>query len=666
MPKKRKLTEKDDETLKKCLHVPGASERAVHEIWNLFHGKESSCSRRTFQNVLNESLQEFSSMAVLEDLLCKNGAKLTIPIMNVQAFIQFLCQKSTALADALQRSLSANMALTPVIYLDECTAGNVVGVEQDRKCTLMYLSWLELWHHLKNPNAWLPIAAVQANALKTVVSGSSALMVAALKHNLTRENAASFNVTLPSGKTFCMKQKQKAFFLGDNDAIRTVYNLKGSSGMRPCMFCSNVLMKESNVVDLDPIFVELSAAKGFQSVTDEEIWNAAEELVGIRSKAALDRKEKVCGLKLEEKGLLLDRNERWKLSPSQCLTDPMHTYFTNGCASWEVVMFCQSVFKDTPLTLSHLQHSAEMAQWKSTKSSGKNSGYVRRLFDQRLFGDSLYKGKAHQTAAIVPLLRFYAETVIAPFGVVQQAILDSFYALCDIVFELRTLQHAVVATRTCEVQRLNRLQEKHQDLFCKAYGHMACKPKHHHRFHLADSIKASKQLLGCDPLEGKHQIYKDMIGRNQHCTVSDYAKFSAAVLKRVCNISVARLVRGGLPFWQLLPPMELASLDDHLLLASQRVQKSKSALAPTKIGNILLAVCPLDFTFQVQYMFGLKMVFVQLRFFLSGCYLVATDWTVGDILLWPDHGGIAEYFLSCDGRLFVYCEKLDIAPLPKV
>lgn len=55
-----------------------------------------------------------------------------------------------------------------------------------------------------------------------------------------------------------------------------------------------------------------------------------------------------------------------------------------------------------------------------------------------------------------------------------------------------------------------------------------------------------------------------------------------------------------------------------------------------------------------------------LIFFLSGCYLVATDWTVGDILLWPDHGGIAEYFLSCDGRLFVYCEKLDIAPWPKV
>ena len=166
MPKKRKLTEKDDETLKKCLHVPGASERAVHEIWNLCHGKESSCSRRTFQNVVNELLQEFSSMAVLEDLVCKNGAKLTIPIMNVQAFVQFLCQKSTALADALQRSLSANMALTPVIYLDECTAGNVVGVEQDRKCTLMYLSWLELWHHLKNPNAWLPIAAVQAKCIE--------------------------------------------------------------------------------------------------------------------------------------------------------------------------------------------------------------------------------------------------------------------------------------------------------------------------------------------------------------------------------------------------------------------------------------------------------------------------------------------------------------------
>ncbi len=594
MPKKRKLSEKEDETLKKCLQVTGASERAVHEIWNLCHAKETSLSRGAFQNVVQDVLQDFSDMAALEHLACKDGTTLAIPIMTLQPLIQFLCQKSAGFADALQMSLSANVAMTPVLYLDECTAGNVVGVEQDRKCTLMYLSWLELWHHLKNPNAWIPIAAVQTNALKAIVSGSSALMVAALKRNITRENAAGFNVTLPSGKILCMKQKQKAFFLGDNDAIRSVYNLKGSSGMRPCMYCSNVLMKESNVVDLDPIFVEVSASRGFQPVTDQEIWNAAENLVGIRTKSALDRKEKVCGLKLEEKGLLLDRNERWKLPPSQCLTDPTHTYFTNGCASWEVAMFCESVFKDTPLTLSHLKQSVELAQWKSTKSSGKTAGYLRRLFDPRMFGDSLYKGKASQTAAIVPLLRFYAETVIAPFGVVKQAILESFFALCDIAFLLRKLQHAVVATGTNEVELLNRLQRQHQDLFGKAYGHLACKPKHHHRFHLADSVKATKQLLGCEPLESKHQLYKDMVGRNQRSTVAEYEKFSAAVLKRLCNASVERLARNGLPFWQLVPPMEVASLEDHLLLASHQVQKSKSPLIEKK-HVLFLAACPLPY-----------------------------------------------------------------------
>ena len=244
MPKKRKLSEKEDETLKKRLHVPEASERAVHEIWNLCHAQESSLARGAFQNVVRDVLQDFSNMAALEHLACKNGTTLAIPIMTLQPFIQFLCQKSAGFADALEMSLSANVAMTPVMYLDECTAGNVVGVEQDRKCALIYLSWLELWHHLKNPNAWIPIAAVQTNALKAIVSGSSALMVAALKRIITRENAAGFNVTLASGKTFCMKQKHKAFFLGDNDAIRGVYNLKGSAGMRPCMFCSNVLMKE--------------------------------------------------------------------------------------------------------------------------------------------------------------------------------------------------------------------------------------------------------------------------------------------------------------------------------------------------------------------------------------------------------------------------------------
>ena len=45
----------------------------------------------------------------------------------------------------------------------------------------------------------------------------------------------------------------------------------------------------------------MEAARGFQPVTDQEIWNAAEELVGIRGKTALEKKEKVCGLKLKER-----------------------------------------------------------------------------------------------------------------------------------------------------------------------------------------------------------------------------------------------------------------------------------------------------------------------------------------------------------------------------
>ena len=146
------------------------------------------------------------------------------------------------------------------------------------------------------------------------------------------------------------------------------------------------------------------------------------------------------------------------------------------------------------------------------------------------------------------------------------------------MFQLRKLQHAVVATGSNEVELLNRSQRQHQDLFCKAYGHLARKPKHHHRFHLADSMKATKQLLGCDPLDAKHQLYKDMVGRNQRSNVPNYEKFSAAVLKRLCNASVERLARNGLPFWQLMPPMEVASLEDHLLLASHQVQKSISAL----------------------------------------------------------------------------------------
>ena len=47
--RKRKLAPPEEETLRKCLRVRGASERAVHEIWNLCHDEDKALPRGTFE-----------------------------------------------------------------------------------------------------------------------------------------------------------------------------------------------------------------------------------------------------------------------------------------------------------------------------------------------------------------------------------------------------------------------------------------------------------------------------------------------------------------------------------------------------------------------------------------------------------------------------------------
>lgn len=552
------------------------SDRAVHQIWNICNEDTGQLTRGSFLRRVENILAPWQlGSSIQEDFECADGSSIRLPIMLLQPFLDKICQESFSFARALRTALDASPTLTPLVYADECTAGNVVGVDQGRKCSLIYVSWVEFWHHLKHPNAWLPFAAVQANCLKEVNGGLSAVVVAVLKHLLAPNHCTGFTITCHDFPPLMFKQKPRAFYLGDNDSIRAIYSLKGSSGMRPCVHCKNVLMKGSNLPQFDDLFVEISAATGFQSATDNEIFSAADALATVRGQTALKKKEMVAGLRFDRASLLWTPT-RTSMPPSHIVTDPMHSYLCNGVASWEVSDFLQAVYANTPVTLLHLQQAITQGNWKASKSSDKTAGYLRRLFDSRLFGEGLYKGQAHQTSAIVPLLHFYASTIIQPTNRLPEPILQSFFALCDILRCIRKMQHSVRRLSQEDANELALLQRKHQQLYCLAFGADSVKPKHHHRFHIPENVQRTGCFLSCEALEHKHQLYKANVGHHQRSSVAEYAAFSSQVLRRLCHASLTNLVKGGLPFWELLPPITAASLDDCIQLAVPSASRSSS------------------------------------------------------------------------------------------
>ena len=566
---KRKLSHEDVGKLHKAMRVRGASERAVHQIWNICNDEDKNIGRGSFERAVEVEPSTWKNAFEHVEFPRVDGSKISLPIVRLDKCLPQMCAEADSFHRAFSKALEQGGKLTPVLYCDEATAGNVLSVAKSRKCNLYYLSWLEMWHYLKSSQVWLPVAAVQSETLQGLVGGASALMVAILQLLLTDHNADGF----PLGNGLTFRQLRKAYFLGDHEAVRAIYSFKGSAGIRPCVFCQNVVKMGCDVVSYDDWFKEISAETGFVTISDQEIFALCDKMLLPCTKKSLELQEKCAGVSYIP-GSLLWSSERAKMPPSHILYDYMHTYLCNGVASWEVTLLLEEVYSRSNVTLQLLQEAVAASKRTGLKASGKTPTYLVSLFHQRMFGEGCYKGQAHQTAAIVPLVRYYLETLfLIPL---PDCYVKSFRTLSDIVKFVREMQHGLCSVDERAMAHLALLQEQHHKLFGQCYPD-AYRPKHHHRFHLSDQWKRTGVVLSCEGLEAKHSIYKSGIGEHQrNLAGSNPARFSPAVLARLLQRTHEQLRQNGLRFWELLPPIKDADLDDKIALTSMGLKTSKS------------------------------------------------------------------------------------------
>eukprot|EP00438_Fugacium_kawagutii_P008730 Skav223574 [mRNA] locus=scaffold2909:26577:27896:- [translate_table: standard] len=422
--------------------------------------------------------------------------------------------------------------------------------------------------------------AIQSDAVATLQGGASQVLIKVLGEAITSELEAGMHVETAVG-SLCFRQNQNCFFLGDHEAVRAAFLTKGSAGMKPCFHCSNVLKKGSDVTMIDPFFVEIDSEKNFVAASNAEVFANADRLKGCITRTEREALEKATGLAYDRHGVWYSEM-RERLPPSNVLTDTMHTYFSNGCASWEVALLVSQLLRFTQVTLVLIREAVIAAKWKTNRASKKTIGYITSLFHERLFSADLYKGQAHQTAAIVPLLRFYMETMVIPGGRLPTKYSLSFRALSDVTRYLRKLQHLgkpFTAAHACE---LTRLTERHHVLFKSAYGSDQFRPKHHHPLHIATDLLTCQFFPSCEPLEGKHQIYKGGCGHFQRCNVKKPHMFASAVLARLLQACKANLDKFGVPWFRLMAPVEESSLEDQIsfgAIGNKSLVESNSSVA---------------------------------------------------------------------------------------
>ena len=204
------------------------------------------------------------------------------------------------------------------------------------------------------------------------------------------------------------------------------------------------------------------------------------------------------------------------------------------------------------------------------------------------------------------------------------------------------------------------LQQLHQKHFKSAYG-MEHKPKHHHRLHLDAQYLRAKVVLSCEPLEHKHSLYKSGLGDRQKSLVHEHGAFAASILPRMLQTCHDLIRKTGLPFWQLLPPIAEASIDDKIFFATAELKTSKRSLE-SFFHFMFEKRCLRCFSFRSLLTLVPFVCTTCVCFNFSGCYLVANSMGPGDIIIWRKCGGIIrEWFCTREDGLFVRCQKLDLA-----
>lgn len=356
------------------------------------------------------------------------------------------------------------------------------------------------------------------------------------------------NSQLRNGKPKWFRQRTSALLLSDFDAARISYGLKGSAGIRPCLYCINVLKKDSGLVLPGGNFTDIleSDTSKFIQATDAGLFHAADQLQhevnAGRTKEQINSLEKAVGINYMPTGLLFDADARGRLKPMDFCCDGMHCYLSNGCASWECGLFLAAIQKARGWTPETLLDACTRSGWMRPNTTAvATASFVKSLLYSPLFSDSIYKGKAEQVEALVPLLRYYACNLLGSCEGLRDQ-LSSFNCLADCVSEMRRLKFCDKQIQAEDVATFDALQKRHQEMFTKAYAAFDCKPKHHHRFHLGESFVKLAAALRCEPMESKHRSYKSGLCEGMTSSVNQERSFQHSILCRMLTDQTSRLV----------------------------------------------------------------------------------------------------------------------------
>ena len=531
-----------DSGLARVLKIVGSSD-------NLFvFGPEPSrwaITRAATDSLLNEIGKDNHVLALRPSLSgCTSFTWTTVTPQRILAYygreIEQFRRRLIQLSDACPTPLNL------ILYTDEVSPGAVFRPIIKKKSHVWFIAILEGRHDLCRDDSWIPIAMLRSSIVSRLPGGLSA----ATRHLLRRmclgpDAIGDAGVCIRNNYgNNVLVHLRLGRILADEDALSSLWSIKGASGTVPCGIKCTVVAKPRgarNLSEVDPAIIDITCSDPRKIIlnTDSDIWSKVDMLqASCKSNKASQVLEQGFGITYCPAGILADAELRPFVSPTRSNRfDLMHILYSNGIVALEIHLFVHWLEGTHELNYDDMRRSAEGLRFPA-RADNPTDVFTSVRIKKHKFS---FKASAGEVLGIYPVVREFIERRGLPHSVQIDSILKLF-VVCDLIKEAHSLAFASASPEKVRLlaARLEQAIQKFMEAFVISYGVESVIPKHHMLTHTVEQILEDGLVLWCFAPERVNFLMKQCA---EH--VDNTSRMETVGLARALNFKINHMRRAS-------------------------------------------------------------------------------------------------------------------------
>ena len=479
-----------------------------------------TCRKHVTEAKVAEISRHTAYGPLLQDVaLQSTESSMSVQMVNLQSLLYGAYSEEGGLHSLMMARHSAHPSSREgpwglALYCDEVVPGNPLSHDNTRKVWVFYGSFVEFgFTELSREQLWLTLCVIRTSVIPSIQGGVSQILAAMVKHIFKDNpcNPTNVGVVLkgPDGASIRLFF-DFSVFIADGAAHRSIWNCKGDSGSKFCIFCRNLFAEKIGIVEDGETLLVCSQIdrSTFDLAMDSDIFGTVDRLVQKKqelSAAHFKKWEQAAGFTLNPGGILFDPNLRDVVKPiSQHMADWCHGMFVKGVfqtTAFLLILALSSCKVDVYTAMTIF-----LASWQLPVGKLANASALTALFTAKRKKSNkeagAFKCFASEGLSLYSLLGLYIQECILPSGKATAACV-AYLSLCNLLDLLSAVVLGGIDPNDVDVAAYQFL------LRCREAGWAhKLHGKFHWILHFGDHMRKHGGLLSCWVHERRHKLVK--------------------------------------------------------------------------------------------------------------------------------------------------------------